>query len=81
MFRAYMKQTTVMLLTDSLPVIPALVVHVLSDQLNGGLGSIYFQSRHIQIIHKEHKPLAKRWTKHPFTTLVQLAINDVLLYM
>lgn len=76
-----MKQATATLLTNSLPVIPALVVHVLSDQLNGGLGSIHFQSRHVQIVHKEHKPLAKRWTKHPLTTFIQLAINDVLLHI
>ena len=45
-------------LTDRFPVVPSLVVHPLSQQLNRRLGTIHLQHRHVEIIHKEYGLLA-----------------------
>ena len=59
-----MKSST---LTNSLPVIPAPMITVLSKNLYRRLRSIHFQLGHVQVIYKYDKVLAKWRTKHPFT--------------
>ena len=54
-------------LTNGFPIVPASMVHPLSDQLYGRLGSIHLQCWHVQIINKEYLSFSKGRTKHSFT--------------
>ena len=56
------------LLTNSLSVIPALEVHVLSNKFYGGLGTIHFQCRHVEVINEENEVLPEWRSKHTFTS-------------
>ena len=52
----YMYNKTVVLadLGVFLEVIPVPVVHPLSQQLNGRLGSIHLPGRHVEVVHKHN---------------------------
>ena len=56
------------LLTDLFPVVPTLVIHPLPNKLNGRLGTIHLQPRHVQIVNEQDKVFAKRRTKYTFTS-------------
>jgi hypothetical protein len=63
---------------EQLPIIPALMIHVLPEQLYWWLCAICFHLRHVQVIHENHASLANRGPKFTLPPLVQLAIDDVL---
>ncbi len=58
--------------------LPAAVVHVLAQQLDGGLSTILFHLRHVQVIHQDHLLLAYGWAIHTLAPFLQPAVNDVL---
>lgn len=41
--------------TDLFPVVPALVVHPLPQQLDGWLSTIFLQCGHVQVINKKYE--------------------------
>jgi len=52
---------------ESLPVKPVSMINPLSQDLNGGLGTILLLSWHVEIIHKHHYLLTNGWSI--YTTL------------
>lgn len=50
--------------TDLLPVVPALVVHPLPQQLDGWLSTIFLQHRHVQVINKKYEVPSNRRPEH-----------------
>lgn len=42
------------------------MVHPLSQQLDGWLGTVGLQGWHVHIINKEDEITSEGWTKHPF---------------
>ena len=59
-------------LTNGLPVIPALVVHPLPQQLDGRLCPIHLHGRHVEVVNEEDKVLAQRRTKHTLASVGQV---------
>ena len=66
-------------LADRLAIVPALEVHPLADELNGRLGAVRLQRRHVQIVDEEHKVFAQRRTVYAFTSICANPINTSLL--
>ena len=58
--------------------LPAAMVHVLAQQLDGGLSTVLFHLRHVQVIHQHHLLLAYGWAIHTLAPFLQPAVNDVL---
>lgn len=58
-------------LTNGFPVIPALVVHPLPQQLDGRLCSVHLHGRHVEVINKKDKMLAQGRTKHSLASIKQ----------
>ena len=56
------------IITNSFPVVPALEVHVLSDQLDGRLGTVHLQRGHVEVVDEEHEVLAQGWSEHTLTS-------------
>lgn len=61
-----------------LTVVPPLVIHVLSKDFDGRLGSIFFLLGHIEIIHEDDTLLSDRGAIEPFSSLFHLTVNGVL---
>jgi hypothetical protein len=61
-----------------LEVVPTLLVHHLTEDLNWGLGSILLNLGHIQVINEYDSLLIKFWTKDTCSSLLKLAIDNVL---
>ena len=59
-------------LTNGLPVVPALVVHPLSQQLDGRLRPVHLHSRHVEVVNEEDKVLAQRRTKNTLASVGQV---------
>lgn len=59
------------ILTDLFPVIPACMVHPLSEQFNGGLSTIRLQHGHVQVINEEDEVFPYWWSKHTFPSDTQ----------
>ena len=64
----------------SVEVIPSSIVHPLSEQLNGGLGSIFLFLWHVQIIDKDNDLIfALLWPKEAFSSsCTHLGVNEPL---
>ena len=58
--------------------LPAAMVHVLAQQLDGGLSTVLFHLGHVQVIHQHHLLLAYGWAIHALAPFFQPAVNDVL---
>ena len=54
------------------------MVHVLAQQLDGGLSTVLFHLRHVQVIHQHHLLLAYGRAIHALAPFLQPAVNDVL---
>ncbi len=59
--------------------LPVSMIKVLSEKLNGWLGTILLPSRHVKIIYKDDRAFTHRGTEDPLTSLVKLRHDDVLL--
>ena len=64
--------------TDSLSVVPASVVHPLTQQFNWGLGPVSFEHGHVEVVDVEHCVLAQGWGEYSLPTLVKFAVYEVL---
>ena len=58
-------------LTNGFPVIPALVVHPLPQELDRRLCSVHLHGWHVEVINKKDKMLAQRRTKHSLASVKQ----------
>jgi len=58
--------------------VPSIVVHPLSEKLNGWLGAINLFLWHVEIIDEDDGVLSKRWSPDALTTPVHASVNDVL---
>jgi hypothetical protein len=63
---------------EQLAIIPPGVIHVLTQQFNGWLGSIRLHLRHVEVVHKDHTALANWRTKLTLPSLVKLPIYNIL---
>lgn len=54
------------LLTYQLPVVPASMIHPLAQKLDGWLGTVRLQHRHVQIVDKEDEMLSHWRTENVF---------------
>ena len=54
--------------SDGLAVVPARMVHELSDQFNGRLGSVGFKSGHVEVVNEEDGIFAQRRAKDSFAS-------------
>ena len=61
-----------------LTIIPSFMVHPLSENLNGRLGSINLFLGHVQIINEDNEFLARGWSEHSLSPLFKLGIEHVL---
>jgi len=61
-----------------LALVPASVVHELTDKLKRGLGSVFFLGGHVKVINEHDVLLAKRRAIDTFATLFKLIIKVVL---
>lgn len=59
-------------LTNSFAIVPPSVVHPLSQQLYGRLGTVDLQRRHVEIVNEEDELLAKWRTEYALSTFVEL---------
>mmetsp|Transcript_47924 Transcript_47924/g.133604 ORF Transcript_47924/g.133604 Transcript_47924/m.133604 type:complete len:407 (+) Transcript_47924:768-1988(+) len=59
-------------------VVPTCVVHPLPQDLDRRLRAILLLGRHVQIIDEDDAGLVQRRAENPLTTLVELAVDDVL---
>jgi len=58
--------------------VPAGVVHELTEQFNGRLGTILFLGRHVEIIDEDDVLLAERWAIDTLTSLFEFVIEVIL---
>ena len=63
---------------ELLAIVPATVVHPLSQDLDWWLSTIHLNLWHVHIVDKDHHLLSNRRTKNSLASLVELTINDVL---
>ena len=59
-------------------IVPASLVHELTQDFNWWLGTILFNLRHIQIINKDDSTFRVRWSEHTLSPLFQLRIDNIL---
>jgi len=59
-------------------VVPSLMIHPLSDELDWWLGTILFLLWHVQIINENDEPLAGWWTINTFSSLLELLVEGLL---
>ena len=60
------------------PVVPALVVEVLAQEFDGGLGSVFLLFGHVQVVHKNDAALSNRRTVDSAAALIEFAVDCVL---
>ena len=54
------------------------MVHVLAQQLDGGLSTVLFHLGHVQVIHQHHLLLAYWGAINALAPFLQPAVNDIL---
>lgn len=60
-----------------LPVKPVSMINPLSQDLNGGLGTILFFGWHVEIIHKHHYLLTNGWSIYTTLPPAKSAITEI----
>ena len=60
------------------PIVPSLVIHKLTEELDGRLRAVLLQLGHVQIVDEDDRALANRWPEDTLTALIELRVDDVL---
>ena len=60
------------------PIVPSLVIHKLTEELDGRLRAVLLQLGHVQIVDEDDGALADRRSEDTLTSLVELRVDDVL---
>jgi len=64
------------LLSES--IVPAFVVHPLTEEFDWRLSTVFFLFRHVQIINKENESLAYWRTVNTFPSLLEFCVHGIL---
>lgn len=64
-----------------LTIVPSTLVHVLTQDFNGRLGTEFFNFGHVEIIDKDYSTLGVRRSEDSLSALLERTVNDVLYHV